>query len=137
VFEQFRMTGAGHSYANLREGGFSHEQAREAAKQEGIKSGILMLLGQHIPITFLVLIALGLISNSTTLEFKRALRVLYVVTTGVGTFFLSLGSTYWGQANPFPSSLGPALIIYALISAVLWAIIGIGVAIRGKQKAEP
>ncbi len=136
TFSHYRRAGTGYTYRDLRVRGLVHEQASEPAKQEGMKCAILMLLGQHIPISLLVLIAVGLLSKSTTLEFKRALRRLYIVTSGAAIFFFSLGVTYW-TANAFPSSLGPALIIYTAISCVLWSTIGIGVAIRGKQRVAP
>lgn len=144
-FRHFRMAGTGHSYAELVMGYESvqnipagvHEQARERAIQDGMKCAILMVVGQHLPITILVLIAVGLISRSTTAEFKRALRVLYIVVSLVGIFFLSLGTSYLGIGLPFPSSLGQSLVIYVGLSVILWIIIGIGVLIRGKQTAKP
>lgn len=129
----YRTVGTGHSYRELRASGAAHDQSRVRSGQDGIHCGILMVFGQNIPITMLIIIAVGLISKTTTIQFKRMLRIFYLVVAGFGVIFFSFGSSYWGQALPFPSSLGPALVIYVAISAVLWAIIGIGVLIRGKQ----
>jgi hypothetical protein len=131
-YRYFRTQGIGQSYRELTDMGVSHAQARERAMQDGTKSGILMILGQEIPLTMLVLVAIGLISKSTTIQFKRALRVLYPSIAAAGVFFLSLGVTYW-RPFAFPFSLAPSLMLYVALSVVLWGIIGIGVLIRGRQ----
>ena len=143
-FNWFKMRGAGHSYMELDElaGGYpgvdrippaQMEQMRQRALQDGTKCGILMVLAE-LACVVLLLIAIGLISKSTARQFKRALRLCFPVTWLLGLFFLSLGVSYWGY--PFPYSLGPCLVVYILIAALLWILIGIAVLIRGKQQTK-
>lgn len=142
VFDFSRKAGMGNSfYESVRGYGDVQnipveifQKAKERAMQDGMKHGVFMVLGQHIPATVLILITIGLISKSTTVEFKRMIRKLYIVTCVIGIFFLSLGASYSGQGLPFPSSLGPSTVIYIGVSVVLWTIIGTSFLIRGKWK---
>ena len=102
----------GHSYALSLDAGMGRQQARERAMQDGMKCAVLMVFGQHVPVTLLVLVTVGLVSKSTTSAFKRVLRVSYLAISLTGAFLLALGVSYWGVAVPFPYSIGPCLLIY-------------------------
>lgn len=131
IFSEYRFWAIGEAYIKLIKTGIEQETARQMALQEGPRVGAIMILGQHIPITIFLITLIGLISRSTSADFRRSLRILYLVTFIVSVPILAYGLTFL-QDNPYPVTLISALIIYTLIAAVLWAIIGIGIAIRGK-----
>lgn len=135
IYNQYNLAATGHAYAELIGAGVSDSAAVARAKEAGSKSGTLMVLGQHLPFTLLLLIAIGLISKTTSADFKSKLKVSFFIVVLVGSVFLAIGSSYWGNAPEFSEAIGPAIGIYAMASAILWTIIGIGVAIRGKPQA--
>jgi len=96
---------------------------------EGVKFAILMTFGQHVPVVVLVLVAVGLISKATTMAFKRVLRIAFLGIAAGGVIFLSMG-IHLREGTPVPESMGLAFTFYFGLSAVLWAVIGIGVAVR-------
>src|SRR5665647_1795231 len=135
-FIQARNVGTGYSaMVNLKDGGLSKEQIREVAIQNGTKSGVFMILGKNIPITILALIVVGLISNSTALDFKKILWKMFIVTASAGSLFLSLYLECSGVNNyNFTYSSLASIVFYILISIIFLVIIKIGVAIREKYK---
>jgi len=127
-----RKVGTGHSYAeqvevygSLQNIPPQHEkQIRNKAMLDGLKYALLTAFGQHIPFTILILISVGVVSNSTTQEFKRLLRWVYFLVCLLGTIFLSI-STSWYQNLYFPVALGSSVMIYAALSVLLWTFIGV------------
>jgi len=136
VYNHYRIVTSGLTYDQLLRGGASIAQAKELALATGIRSALLMILGQHIPMTIFLLVAVGLVSKSTTAELRRKLRTLYIVVSVIGIPVFALGSSYWAQGNQqFIVQLLIAAAIYLAFSAIVWLLIGIGVAVRGKDKA--
>jgi len=131
IFSEYRYQAIGQAYMKLIKTGMGQETARQMALPEGPRVAAIMMLGQHIPITIFLITVIGLIAKSTSSDFKRRLRILYLVTFIFGVPILAYGFTFL-QDNPYPVTLISALIIYTIIAAVLWTIIGIGIAIRGK-----
>jgi len=108
------------------------EQIKQLAIHAGTKHGVLMLLGQHLPITLLILLTVCIVSKSTSNEFKRFLRQCFLVTSLIGMFFLSLALSRSGQGGSFAECLGISFVIYLVVAMLLWSVIGIGVLIKGK-----
>jgi len=111
------------------------EQMKQKGMSDGINHGIFMLLGQHFPVSILILITIGLIAKSTTREFKRILRVCFFITSLTGIFFLSLAvstSSRW-QGTTFPEIFGSCFLIYLVIAAFMWTAIGIGFLINNRD----
>lgn len=131
LFSEYRYAGIGNSYTELSSQGISQEMARAIAISEGNKCGLIMVMGQHVPLGVFALIAVGLISKTTSRRFKYILRVIYIATTVVGIPLLAIGLTYI-QDNPLSVTLIGALISYAIVSAIVWITVGIGIVIRGK-----
>ncbi len=147
-FSYFYRAGAGHAFLKI----YDSEQVawdsmsdaerapyRACAKAEGFKCALLMTFGQHIPFYLFVLITIGLLTRSISQGFRVFLRFSFFLVWILGILFLSLGTGYWGQANPFPHSLGPTFLIY-LVAVILFGIIlGIGKLIQrtmGKANAR-
>lgn len=101
------------------------EKMKQKAMSDGIKRGILMLLGQHFPISILILLTVGLISKSTTRKFKRVLRVCFFVTSLTGILFLSLALRYRAGTS-FLELIISCFLIYLVIDVFMWTSIGIG-----------
>lgn len=127
----FYRAGTGHAFLEFMQSENlpwdSMTDARRApylarARAEGFKCAVLMVLGQYIPGCLLVLITIGLLTRSISHTRRVFLRFAFWGVWVLGTFFLALGSGYWGQAIPFPQSLAPAFILY-LVAAMLFGFI--------------
>ena len=148
-FSYFYRAGAGHAFLKI----YNSEQIawdsmsdaertpyRASAKAEGFKCALLMTFGQHIPLYLFVLITIGLLTRSISRGFRVFLRFSFFCVWIFGILFLSLGMGYWGQANPFPDSLGPAFLIYLVAVLLFGIILGIGKLIQRtsrKPVAQP
>ncbi len=132
-FLQWRNAAIGYEYASLRKNGMPPEQAAVASVAEGERASMLMMFGNHIPLTLLLLIAIGLISKSTSIEFKKSLRLLYFFVCAGGIVSLGLASPLCGMVSGDEPAFVSAALVYAAFSGVLWIIIGIGVLLRGRQ----
>lgn len=132
-FKYWRDAGTGHAFGdiytreNLRWDAMN--QAARApyiarAEAEGLKCALLMTAGQHIPLLLFVLVTIGLLTRSISGAMRQLLRFSFFGVWFFGTLFLSFGLGYWGQAIPFPASLGPAFILYLVVVAFFGAIIG-------------
>jgi hypothetical protein len=131
-FNYYKTVGGGHSYIRLKESGMSGTIVTEEAKIDGLVSGIFMILGLNIPVTILFLIAIGLISKTIDTIFKRTLRILYIIVVGVGIIFLSLGIPFYQDVNTLIAT-GTSLLLYLIISVILWITIGISTLIKKKS----
>ncbi len=134
-----KKAGGGHKAATLYDGlqsaGYQRwsdipdvqrGQIRQTAIRAGTNYAILMLLGQHVPISLLILFTICIMSQSTTSDFKRFSRNGFLVVSLVGVFFLSVALSYHGEGNSFGGSIGVSAVIYSVIAILLWATIGTG-----------
>ncbi|MBW8040914.1 MAG: hypothetical protein FVQ85_13040 [Planctomycetes bacterium] len=147
LFSYFYRAGVGHAFfeivqsENLEWDTMSDAERAPysaRAKAEGLKCAVLMVLGQHIPFCLLVLIIIGLLNRFISHGFRCFLRFGFFAVWILGMLFLSFGVGYWGQATPFPESLGPAFFIYLIVAALLGIILGIGrLCRRSKPPAAP
>ena len=135
---RYRQIGIGKLYSELATSGLSNEEASKIALQKEREITAYYAIGLHVPLTLLLLIAVGLISKSTTQEFKGRIRFIYLVIAAAGIYLYSKGLELWGhgEGSIFPNSLLPSFVIYFAISALIWAAIGIGLFVRRKQKAN-
>jgi len=112
------------------------EGIRQLATQAGKKYSVLMLLGQYLPISLLIILAVCMISKSASIEFRRFSRKCFFAISVIGMFFLSLAHSSYGVGDSFAESFGISLFFYLVVGACLWGVIGIGVLIRGKCARE-
>lgn len=126
----FELCAGYQSWADIPQ--LQQEQIRQLAIQAGAEYALLMLLGQHLPMSLLILFTVCIISKSASNEFKRFLRLCFLSTSLIGMFFLSLALSRTGQGGSFFNSLGTSFVVYLTVSILLWSAIGIGVLIRGK-----
>lgn len=111
------------------------EKIKQKGMSDGIKRGTLMLLGQHFPISILILLTVGLISKSTTREFKRVLCICFFVASLTGIFFLSLALYPTVRGTSFPELIISCFLIYLVIAAFMWTAIGIGYLINRNSQS--
>jgi len=93
LYGQYRQA-IGQSNSQLAISENSEYQIRILAKQEGFKSGIFLIFGEHLPFTVFALIAIGLISKTTTVLLKRKLVLLYVLVAALAIIFFAIGGIY-------------------------------------------
>lgn len=134
-FRYFYRAGEGHAFREIVQ---SENLPWDSMTQaEGLKYALLMTFGQPIPNYLFVLITIGLLTRSIPHGFRVFLRSAFFGIWILGMIFLALGLGYWGQALPFPESLGPAFIIYLVEAMFFGIIIVIGKLIqRGSRKKE-
>lgn len=134
-FNYFYQLGRGHAFREivktenlLWDTMTATERAPYMARSEteGLKCALLMTLGQHVPIYLFVLIIIGLLIPSITRRFKIFLWFSVISVWILGMVCLSIGVGYYGQAHPFPESLGPALLIYFAAAICFGIVLGIG-----------
>lgn len=134
-FLYFYRAGTGHAFHEIYDSGQlawdkmnNTERAPflARAKAEGFKCALLMIFGQHIPFFLFILIGIGLFTSSIRRGFRVFLWCAFFGVWILGVFFLAIGTGYWGQALPFPQSLGPAFLIYLAVVAFFGTIFGIG-----------
>jgi len=143
-FRYFERAGTGHALRdivtskNLVWGSMTQSQREpysQRAEAAGQKCAILMTLGQHIPFYLFILITVGLFTRSISHGFRVFLRFAFLGVWLLGMVFLSLGAECWGQAIPFPESLGPAFLLYLVVVSVFGIVLGIGRLCRRKKPA--
>jgi len=128
-----KAAGGGHTIGTLCAGYQSwtdiprsqQERIRQLATQAGTKHAVLMLLGQHIPVSLLLILTVCIISQSASNEFKRSLRQCFLLISLIGMFFLSLALTSSGQEDSFAQSFGVSFLLYLVVAVLLWSVIGI------------
>lgn len=133
-FRYWQEAGAGHAFGQMymAEGlrWNSMDEASRApylahSEAEGLKCALLMIAGQHIPLFLFILITVGLLTPSVLGKLRILLYFSFFAIWLLGVLFLSLGIGYWGQAIPFPESLGPAFILYLLVVTFFGTVLGI------------
>jgi len=133
-FRYWQKVGTGHAFRQIyMDEGLRWDSMDEASrapyvarsKAEGLKCALLMTAGQHIPLFLFILIMVGLLTPSVLGKSRILLYCSFCAIWLLGVLFLSLGIEYWGQAIPFPESLGPALVLYMLVAISLGIILGV------------
>ena len=112
------------------------EMIRQAAVRSGTRYGILVLFGQHLPVSLLVLLTVCSISHSTTPEFRRLLHKYFLLVSLVG-IFLSALVIQRGQNYSVGESVRVSATLYALLAVFLWAAIGAGYFSRRYSPPKP
>jgi len=134
-YRYFYQAGAGREYLEILSSNSlswntmtESERAPYLSRTEsvGVKCAIFVILGSYIPLYLLLLITIGLLSKSVKYQHRIYLRFSFIGVWIIGLVFLAIGSGYYGQAIPFPESLGPTFIIYLAILIFFGIIIGIG-----------
>jgi len=129
-YRHFYQIGAGREYLEiLSSNNLSWDTMTESERapylslteSKGIKCALFVVLGSYIPLYLLLLITIGLLSKSINYRHRIYLRFSFIGVWIIGLVFLAIGSGYYGEAIPFPESLGPAFIIY-LIGAMLFGV---------------
>lgn len=144
-FKYFYRAGAGHAIGEiLQSENLPWDSMTQAEREpyklrsgtEGIKCALLMTFGQYIPGYLFVLITIGILTRSISHGFRVFLRFAFFTVWILGMIFLALGTGYWGQALPFPASLGPAFIIYLVAAMFFGIVIGIGKLIQRESRKK-
>ena len=147
-YKYFYKVGTGHAFLEIAiSNNLSWDKMSESerepylsqAKSEGVKCAIFMIFGQFIPLCLFLVLTIMFFKRSITKKHRNTLFFSFVGEWIIGLLFLSIGSSYWGQAIPFPESLGPSLVLYLMGALFFTIIIGIIKLIQrlifGKQAA--
>ncbi len=133
-YKYFYRAGTGHAFGKIAiSNNLSWDKMSESerapylsqAKSEGVKCATFMILGQFIPLYLFLLLTIMLLKKSITKKYRTTIIFSFFVVWIIGLLFLSIGSSYWGQAIPFPESLGPSIVIYLVVALFFAVVIGV------------